>query len=108
MADPLGGEAREDDRRDEGPRGREEPEPDAHLPLDREYDEENADPDAPRDVPRAPGKCRFGRAEPDGVDPVDLVVSADPHVSASDEQAGEPLADVRPRVGGDREADDGQ
>lgn len=62
----------------ESPRSGEESEAETELALDGQHDQENRYPDAPRYVARAPGERGLRRAEPYGVDPVDLVIGAYP------------------------------
>ena len=79
MADPGADQSREQDREHHRPGGGEEAEADADLALESEQHQKQNGAHAPGDVARAPREGGLRRAEPNGVDAVDLVVGADPH-----------------------------
>ena len=68
-----------DDGQDQRPGDREEIEPDTDPALHEHDQDHHQQAEAVADVTGAPGKRGARRAEPDGVDAVDLVIGADEH-----------------------------
>ena len=79
LVDPLGDEPDHDHRDEQRPRHGEEAQGDAEAALDEHHGDHDDQPDAVAGVAGPPGERRPGRAEPDGVDPVHVVVGADLH-----------------------------